>query len=197
MNDETLKYRAAIVRRLYEGSRGASAIYDGLHFRPPREALPEHLAALLECGAVVRDGDVYLLSNKAFDAMEAGARMAATCAVVPVSDLVKSDIKPGRSRPPREYDPPLDPGIKRYVEVLYEHGIETFESCEGGSGHAYKEPTVRFRGERGDGFKALAVALIHRFPVDDLRRVWPIIDGEPTGPYWELTFYPPDRGDAK
>jgi hypothetical protein len=93
-----------------------------------------------------------------------------------------------RSRDQNEYDPPLDPGIKRYVEVLNAHGVETFESCEGGSGHAYKEPTVRFRGERAAGFSALAIAMTHRFPASDLRRVWPIVDGEPTGPYWELTF---------
>jgi hypothetical protein len=27
-------------------------------------------------------------------------------------------------------------------------------------------------------------------PVTELRRVWPILDGEPTGPWWELTFSP-------
>ncbi len=51
------------------------------------------------------------------------------------------------------------------------------------------EPTVvRFHGERGEGFRALAVALEHGLPVLDLRRSWAIIDGAPTGPYWELTF---------
>jgi hypothetical protein len=25
-------------------------------------------------------------------------------------------------------------------------------------------------------------------PVANLRRVWPIVDGEPTGPWWELTL---------
>jgi hypothetical protein len=22
-----------------------------------------------------------------------------------------------------------------------------------------------------------------------LRRVWPVLDGDPTGPWWEMTFY--------
>lgn len=88
----------------------------------------------------------------------------------------------------QSYDPPLDPGVKRYVEVLGKHGIETFESCQGGEGHSYPEPTVRFHGDRSEGFKALAIAQQHAFPVSALRRTWPIVDGEPTGPWWELTL---------
>lgn len=83
---------------------------------------------------------------------------------------------------------PLDPGIRDYVEILMAGGIETFESCQGGEGHCMPEPTVKFHGGRGEGFRALAVALAHDLPVLDLRRYWSIIDGEPTGPYWELTF---------
>jgi hypothetical protein len=43
------------------------------------------------------------------------------------------------SGPTRQMDslvPDLDPGIVRAVRVLVEAGIETFESCEGGPGHA-------------------------------------------------------------
>lgn len=83
---------------------------------------------------------------------------------------------------------PLDLGIARYVKVLRDAGVETFESCEGGEGHAYPEPTVRFHGGQGDGLKALGVALNHRLPVLALRRTWPVYDGGPNGPYWELTF---------
>ena len=86
------------------------------------------------------------------------------------------------------FDPPLDPGIREAVETLRSAGVETFESCEGGSGHAYPEPTIRFHGERPEGFKALAAAMQAGLAVAELRRVWPIADGEPTGPYWELTF---------
>ena len=88
------------------------------------------------------------------------------------------------------YDPPLDPGIATAVETLSAAGVETFESCEGGNGHAYPEPTVRFHGDRQAGFAALAAAMTGRLPVTSLRRVWPILDGEPTGPWWEITFSP-------
>jgi hypothetical protein len=84
--------------------------------------------------------------------------------------------------------PGLDPGIEKYVRVLRNHGVETFESCEGTVGHCYPEPTIRFHGQREEGFRALAVALEHGFPVDAIRRFWDIIDGEPTGPRWEMTF---------
>lgn len=87
-----------------------------------------------------------------------------------------------------EYDPPLNPGIRNFVHVLAKGGVETFESCEGGSGHAYTEPTIRFHGDRSAGFRALALALEHDLPVAALRRTWPILDGEPTGPWWEMTF---------
>ena len=87
-----------------------------------------------------------------------------------------------------EFDPPLDPGIERIVLALRETGIDTFESCEGGAGHAYPEPTVRFRGNKAEGLRALAAAVDSGLPVAELRRVWPIIDGEPTGPWWEMTF---------
>jgi hypothetical protein len=88
------------------------------------------------------------------------------------------------------FDPPLDPGIFEMVCALVGAGIETFESCEGGTGHAYLEPTVRFHGGVEEGYRALAVAMQARLPVRELRRVWPILDGEATGPWWELTFSP-------
>lgn len=82
----------------------------------------------------------------------------------------------------------LDPGIARFVEVLSENGIETFESCQGGSGHAFAEPTVRFHGNQAEGFRAFSIAHDHGLPVAAIRRFWSIVDGEPTGPHWELTF---------
>lgn len=86
------------------------------------------------------------------------------------------------------YCPPLDPGITWIVSILREAGIETYESCEGGVGHAYAEPTVRFHGESAEGFRALSVALENDLPVVSLRRVWSVVDREPTGSTWELTF---------
>jgi hypothetical protein len=87
------------------------------------------------------------------------------------------------------FEPSLDAGIQRAVEVLSKAGVETFESCEGGPGHAYPEPTIRFHGDRSEGFRALAVALQNGLPVSSLRRAWNINDGEPTGPIWEMVFW--------
>lgn len=94
----------------------------------------------------------------------------------------------------------LDPGIARYVDKLYAAGIKTYESCEGpdglrpegisGEGHSYAEPAIRFYGERGEGFRALAVALQWGFPVKAVRRIWTVdTDGHPHGPDWEMVFW--------
>jgi hypothetical protein len=86
----------------------------------------------------------------------------------------------------------LEKGIEHEVIILLSYGIETFESCEGGEGHSYPEPTIRFHGDKSEGFRALAIALQNRLPVYSLRRIWPIIGEEPTGPWWEMTFYKPN-----
>lgn len=83
---------------------------------------------------------------------------------------------------------PIDPGIAWAVKVLRDGGVETCESCEGGPGHAFPEPTVQFFGERPAGWAALAAAQDAGLPVLYLRRVWPILDGEPSAPVWELVF---------
>ena len=88
----------------------------------------------------------------------------------------------------REFDPPLDPGITEFVLVLREAGIETFASCQGGDGHPYPRRTVRFEGTHAEGFRAYAVAAENGLDPSALRRVWDVIDGEPTGPFWELIF---------
>jgi hypothetical protein len=90
---------------------------------------------------------------------------------------------------PEVFEPSLDPGIHGAVIGLRSAGIETFESCEGGPGHTYPEPTVRFHGNAVEGYRAFAVAVNCGLPVANLRRVWPAIDSELTGPWWEMTFY--------
>jgi hypothetical protein len=88
----------------------------------------------------------------------------------------------------KTFSPPLDNGIKKAVEILCDSGIETYESCEGGPGHAYPEPTIAFHGERAEGFRALAIALQNGLPVDSLRRVWRIEDGELSARLGRLLF---------
>lgn len=87
-----------------------------------------------------------------------------------------------------ELDMPLDEGIAKAVHVLREAGIETTESCQGGDGHVFPEPTVRFCGGPGEGFRAYAVAAANGLPVYGIRRIWTVDDGELTGPLWEIVF---------
>ena len=89
------------------------------------------------------------------------------------------------------FEPPLDNGIRDIVLMLVSNGIETFESCEGGKGHSFSEPTVLFEGSLGEGLRALSVALDNGLPVSRLRKTWGIIDGLIHGPWWEMTFWPP------
>jgi len=44
----------------------------------------------------------------------------------------------------------LDSGIRDQVAALRECGVEIFESCEGGPGHAYPETTGGCYGEAPD-----------------------------------------------
>lgn len=86
----------------------------------------------------------------------------------------------------------LDPGIAKAVEIMRAGGVETYESCEGGKGHSYAEPTVAFHGHPAAGWHALGVCLEHGLRVKELRRVWTVLDEhEPTGPYWHIVFWKP------
>lgn len=95
--------------------------------------------------------------------------------------------------------PGLDPGIEPAVRVLRAAGVPTYESCEGGVGHSFSAPTVRFRGNMAEGFAALATAMNAEasigLGVRELRRVWRLDDGEPTGPWWDLVFRPAPNSD--
>jgi hypothetical protein len=91
---------------------------------------------------------------------------------------------------------PLDAGIERAVHVLVSAGIATYESCEGGRGHAFPEPTVRFRGDHAEALRAVAAAIDHGLPVNALRRVWGVTNGELDGPWWEVTFRTTARESA-
>jgi hypothetical protein len=90
-----------------------------------------------------------------------------------------------------QFEPPLDEGIRKIVATLVANGVETFESCEGGRGHSFAEPTVRFEGASAEGLRALSVALENGLPIARLRRTLGIIDGLIHGPWWEMTFWPP------
>jgi len=83
----------------------------------------------------------------------------------------------------------MDKGIALFVKILRDGGIETYESCEGGLGHSFPEPTIRLHGQISEGFKVLDIALKYGLPVSKIRRCWSVIDKEPVGPHWEIVFY--------
>jgi len=67
---------------------------------------------------------------------------------------------------------PIDKGILPAVEILNENGFETFESCVGGEGHAYFEPTVRFLGTEFDLIRAWEVCAAYGLNVVRVNRVY-------------------------
>lgn len=68
--------------------------------------------------------------------------------------------------------------------------METVQSCQGGEGHAFPRPTVRFWGEMSEGYRATAVLLTHGLRIRDLIRCWRMNEyAELVGPRWEVTFY--------
>lgn len=85
---------------------------------------------------------------------------------------------------------PIDPGITRAVRAMWAAGVECFESCDGGDGHSFKQPTVRFHGGQSAGWRALTACAEIALPVYEIGRVWDVIDGEPTGPHWQIMFRP-------
>lgn len=75
-----------------------------------------------------------------------------------------------------------------------QNGIRTYESCEGGPGHAYPEPTVCFHAQFGKALTALGMCIDWGLPVKELRHVWRV-DFPPDGdhklgaPTWMLVFW--------
>jgi len=83
-----------------------------------------------------------------------------------------------------------DAGIRDAMRLMCAGDFETYESCQGGNGHSYAEPTIAFHGGPSEGFRALAWLRSFGVIPTDLRRVWTIEDGEPHGPYWNVVFAP-------
>lgn len=84
----------------------------------------------------------------------------------------------------------LDKGIEKAVAALHAAGLKTYESCEGGPGHSFPEPTVRFNGDLQEGLRAVSAALEAGLKVYQLRRVWRVNENELEGPWWDLVFVP-------
>jgi hypothetical protein len=87
------------------------------------------------------------------------------------------------------YDSDIDPGIKPFVKILADHGVETCQSCQGGEGHSYDWPTVDFQGGPGAGWHALGVCADFGLPVMLLQRQWTIgPSGQVDEVVWSLIF---------
>ena len=84
---------------------------------------------------------------------------------------------------------PIDLGIVRAVKILRDAGVVTIESCEGGDGHAYSEPTIQFSASRAGGWSALSELMTYGLPVRRIGQMWSMTDGHPTGPTWVVTFW--------
>jgi hypothetical protein len=66
----------------------------------------------------------------------------------------------------------IDEGIKPAVDILNEHGFVTIESCQGGEGHAYFDPMVRFEGTEFDLIRAWEVCAAFKLCVFEAHRVY-------------------------
>lgn len=85
----------------------------------------------------------------------------------------------------------LDRGIRFAVRVLHAHGIETGQSCEGGEGHSYPEPTIEMLADMDDatGFHALACLQRYDLPVNAVSIQWQVFRGLPFHKLWRVTFW--------
>lgn len=72
----------------------------------------------------------------------------------------------------KNYPDNVDELIEPAVQVLNEHGFKTFESCQGGEGHAFFEPTVRFEGSEFDLIRAFEICVLHGLFPCEVRRCY-------------------------
>jgi len=70
--------------------------------------------------------------------------------------------------------------MNEYVNVLKEANFDIV---------LVTNSVIRFHAHFDDGWRAFAIAIQRQWPIRSIHRIWPIINNEPTGPYWELKFY--------
>lgn len=92
---------------------------------------------------------------------------------------------------PDEFYAGIDAGVRFAVRVLHAAGIETCQSCEGGQGHAYTEPSVDMRADgphRAGGFRALSALADYGLHVRRIELVWDVVDDLPTERIWRVVL---------
>ena len=89
----------------------------------------------------------------------------------------------------------LDSGIRNAVQILNDHGFETWESCQGGDGHCFEMPTIRFWGEEFDLIRAYKICENYNLNVFEAHRVYRCVDigtnstrSCPNGDMWDIPF---------
>lgn len=107
-------------------------------------------------------------------------RVRKTKSAIPIRDMMA----------PEDWYQTLDTGIRFAVRVLHANGFETCQSCQGGKGHAYGQPTVDMVATADDaqGFGALAALQSYGLPVDSISIFWNICNGLPYEKLWRITF---------
>ncbi len=95
----------------------------------------------------------------------------------------------------------IDKGIRFAVRVLNAKGIDTQQSCQGGKGHAYNQPSVDIPATDDDakGFAALSALRDYGLPVQEVSIIWPVSGSLPTEKFWRVTFFKTmeDRANEK
>jgi hypothetical protein len=100
----------------------------------------------------------------------------------------------------------LDPGIRRYVKIIRDFGIQTLSSCQGRDNPGYHPvidgphhgdwPYILIHGASAQAFIAVGAALIEGLPVRTIEQSWTIYPEDPrilSGPQWRITFWEKDK----
>lgn len=89
----------------------------------------------------------------------------------------------------------LDKLIEPVVILLNKYGFKTFESCQGGKGHCFDSPTVRFEGSEFDLIRAYELCDLHNINVHEAKRTYrktdvyqDVTSGSSIGEIWEPPF---------
>ena len=90
----------------------------------------------------------------------------------------------------------LDPLIEPVVKLLNEHHITTTQSCQGGFGHSYDEPTVAIAGGIEEALHAASLLITYGYKVRRLVSYMDFTRNFPTELGWEieLNFGPMHSG---
>lgn len=99
----------------------------------------------------------------------------------------------------------LDAGIRRYVKIIRDVGVDTLTSCQGRDNLGYHPdidgphsgdwPYIIIHGTAADAFIALGIAIYEGLPVRSVEQSWFVYPEDrcvPIGPEWRITFWEKD-----